>query len=290
MRFHKIKSTENIAAFEWTEEAGKVKHGHSFESKERPAPELPNALNAFRPYVVDLLGLPEPWSEALTISSISLSEDEDGRRGLIVTAVKKVERAHGNPVVINTPLMRERGESDNASNGFFDEDIAELIEAAELAAEDYVVHGKRLDISMFTPEQIAEMERKANENGGKKKRPKGRKLGDGQFVEDAPPPGEPLTDEVLRQLVATVGFDLPVDAIAQFTSSERSEVQRWAEQAQKDVAAGGEISRIPPVVARHATPPLIKDDLATAGKAEPRKRFVHRKAGDDGRARPKGKR
>ena len=93
--FSKVKSNEKGVELHWTTTENDNTIEHSLSGKERPLPPFTAALQAFKGYVMELLALPEEWRESLTITSLSIDEDGDGRTGLIVTAIRKIERASG---------------------------------------------------------------------------------------------------------------------------------------------------------------------------------------------------
>src|SRR5438093_6067542 len=106
MEFTKIKFNEKSGvelAYTRKGEQGETET-RNFSCAQPPKPELPAAFAAFIPYVADLLELPSEWREHLTITTLSLDEEPKTKRlGLIVTAIKPVEKANDRPLVLNTP-------------------------------------------------------------------------------------------------------------------------------------------------------------------------------------------
>src|SRR4051812_36273553 len=100
MRFSKISVTKKAVELTRT---SRDKNGAvediTLNSPERPLSTFSDALQSFVPYVVGLLDLPDSWheetngevtKELLTITTLNLSVDNNGHRGLIVTAIKPV--------------------------------------------------------------------------------------------------------------------------------------------------------------------------------------------------------
>lgn len=288
MRFTKIKVNEKAVTLAWTTKKG---DGESITSElsspQRPMEALPAALSAFRPFVLGLLGLPTEWLNEMVITTLSLNEDEDNRRGLIVTAIRKIPQASGRPVVFNTPHMRERLEGDTGTTGFLDPVETDLIAEAEKAATAYV-QGERVQAELFPPKKdaltgAAVAPAGAAEEGGKKgvspaagkpasrhkdkRRQAPRREGE-QLGELANEPGAPPTDDEVRALLLEAGRDVPVDAIAIWTSAERDAAIRWGNSSlaqrrgTRNVPA--EELEEPEPVKRYATLPLGVDAASEA--------------------------
>jgi hypothetical protein len=227
MRFTKIKVNDEGVELAWTIiDANGATTSSTYSSKERPAPELPAALEAFKPFVMDLVGLPDTWRETLRVSVLSLLEIKEGnRRGLMVSVKKKIERANNNPVSITTPLMKSATDNTTTDKGVFDDDIAALIATAERAAEAYF-KGERMQGEIFKEGDGEQAQTDDVTKRRNRKKPK-----------DVGTPNEvmnrekvvAMTDEALRKLLLSVGRDLPEDAIARMVSTDRDASQRWAE-------------------------------------------------------------
>lgn len=199
-----------------------------------PLASFKTALQAFTGYALALIGAPKEWHDETTVSSIHLSEEpKTNRRGLIVTIVRKIERAKNRVMVINTPLMHQPTEDADGTNpGTFEREVLNMITDAEREATRYW-NGERDQTDMF--EGNDDVSRKRKGRGGKAK---------------------PADDETVRQLLLTAGRDVPVDAIARATSSERDAAITWAEAAINDPDAEGNPSE-PEWIQKNATPALI---------------------------------
>jgi hypothetical protein len=140
MRFTKIAVKKDTVELAWT----KVdEHGATITttmtSPEKPAPELPDALQAFKDFVFNLIDAPDAWREGTRVTTLSLNEEKEGNgRGLIVSAVKPVAKASGRVLVLNTPHMRQGGDNTTSQTGILDDATIDLIAAAEKAATAFV--------------------------------------------------------------------------------------------------------------------------------------------------------
>lgn len=149
MRFTKIKYSEkNGVHLEWSTPAEKRPEDlveHTLNGKEAPAPEFDAALQAFRGEVLVLLELPGDYTDGLRVIGLSVNYEDDGRKGLVVTCVKQLERTNA-PLVLNTPHLREA--SDEDTGNYLPDRMVELVREAERQAAAYVP-GARLQKGLF---------------------------------------------------------------------------------------------------------------------------------------------
>lgn len=201
-----------------------------------PLASFKTALQAFTGYALALIGAPAEWHDETNVSSIHLSEEpKTNRRGLIVTIVRKIERAKNRVMVINTPLMHQPTEDADGTNpGTFEREVLNMITTAEKEATRYW-NGER-DQTELPFESTDDLSKRRGKGRGKAK---------------------PADDEVVRQLLLSAGRDVPVDAIARATSSERDAAITWAEAVVADPAAEGNPSE-PEWIQKNATPALIE--------------------------------
>jgi hypothetical protein len=109
----KIKHSKGETEIIWKEENGLT--GESIEHKltcsEPPRPELVDALQAFTSYVIELCELPSEYGDTLSVTGVSINENEHMGTGIVVTSLKKVSKANS-PVVINTPHLSKDASCD----------------------------------------------------------------------------------------------------------------------------------------------------------------------------------
>lgn len=240
MRFKDIKINSDGVELDRVE-----KHNDGTELTQKmknataPLASFKTSLQAFTGYALALIGAPKEWHDETNVSSIHLSEEpKTNRRGLIVTIVRKIERAKNRVMVINTPLMHQPTEDADGTNpGTFEREVLNMITAAEKEATRYW-NGERdqTELPLESNDDLA------------KRRGKGRKAGKGES-----------DDDVLRQLLLAAGRDIPVDAIARATSSERQSAQAWAEAAVDTEIRDADRPKEPEWVQKNATPALIED-------------------------------
>jgi hypothetical protein len=242
MRFNRMSITKRGVELNY-----ELRDQHKLEeikafSAEPPLSSFSDAMQAFCPFVIGLLEIPENWREALTITTLNLSEDKNGNRGLIVTAVKPVANAYDRPLVLNTPLVREGGDDPSEEACVLVDEVLELIALAESEAERYL-NGEREQRELFdgktaeTSENAKEFDERAAhaENLSTRKPRRGRGKARGPRPADTgvdfvanPGADEPVTDENLREFLLKADRDVSVEAIAKVTSSEREAAFQWA--------------------------------------------------------------
>lgn len=148
MKFSKIKWNGMKVFLAWIDKKGKTEIEHHLNSYDTPAPELPKALSAFVPIVLDLLELPQAYRDDLRVTGLSINEEGDERSGLVVTCQKKIAQANS-PLILNTPHLREPvAPTEHGAVGFFTNGMSEAIDKAQVAAIDYY-RGKRAQTEIF---------------------------------------------------------------------------------------------------------------------------------------------
>lgn len=271
MRFENIKITKNKVILDRLD---KHPDGSVFtinlENPNKPLPSFATALQAFTGWACELIQA-SSWAEDSTVASVHLSEEaKTRRRGLMVTLTRKIERAKGRVVTINTPLMHEPTDDQEGTNpGTYPQVVADMVATLEEEATKYW-NGEREQVELEfkgAPDTSAGAEAAETESDiGKARRKKGRP------AKNAGTPGEvwnpnsttPPTDEQLRRLCMAAGRDVPVDAIARWTSSERQQVQTWAMAAVNPDIKPAKRPEEPEILKKEATPALL-EDVANAG-------------------------
>lgn len=269
MRFKDIKITNAGVELDRVE---KLADGSQLTQKlsnaARPLPAFMAALQAFTGYAVNLVGVPD-WHNDANVSSVHLSEEaKTNRRGLIVTFTRKIERAKNRTVVINTPLMHAPVDDQEGTNpGTFPEEVTKMIADVEREATRYW-NGEREQQEMFSREEGSaggdanDGAAQADELAKRRNKKPPRNAGTPGEIQN-PDKKDVPTDEKIRQLLLAAGRDVPIDAIARVTATERDQAQRWAEQAVDPNIKESKRMKEPEWVIRDATPALI-DDVAGA--------------------------
>lgn len=281
MEFDKIKVTDKVVTLDYTIRDGHGSAATSFTSNDAPLPSFSAALAAFVPFVMELLDLPSHWQEDLVVTGLSIDREQETKcRGLIVTARRRIGKANGRPVIINTPRMPEANDNTSANIKVLSDAEIELLEAAEAEAERFL-NGARDSQPTMMPEKDDEPTLQS-ENGvsplaGKAEPPKPRRARKGKDfipgVGDVANPNatEAPTDGVIRATLIDKGYDVPLETIGKWTSTQRDQAMRFAR---------GETSGVPTFVIADATstrehqddwtqpaPPKIDEDGMDAVKA-----------------------
>ena len=148
MKFSKIKFDGVFTELTWTSKldgAGEVVH--TLKSTDAPRPEFIGALKAMVGPVLEVLELENAgWEDSLSVSGLSINEEEDGRRGLVCTCRRPLDVANA-PLIINTPHLREFRD-DEALKGFMPDELYSAMEAVEKEAALYL-KGKRAQGDFF---------------------------------------------------------------------------------------------------------------------------------------------
>lgn len=178
--FRKIRVTDKVVELEWTtpDPSGEGETKHELTCKHEAHADLVAALQAFRPHVQQLLEVTKRWAQTVTVTSLSISKDKNGRRGLVVTGTRPVADA-SSPFVIHTPHLaesvQEADESDEndsptlfSGKGVWLEGMAEALETAEQEATAYI-DGKRAQGDLF--------EQPVEAHGAEAEEPEGEPVG-----------------------------------------------------------------------------------------------------------------
>ena len=124
----------------------------SLTSEDEPLAEFIEALDAFEDDVLCLLELPQQYKEGLEVTKLAINrEADDGRLGLVITAVKALGCGS---LVLNTPHLRERTEEGDPGEGHVTSVQFDRIYAIEEAAERFV-NGQRQQVDMFDHDEAA---------------------------------------------------------------------------------------------------------------------------------------
>jgi hypothetical protein len=164
-QFTKIVANQKHVALHWSsrkKSADDVEEitSHELQCQAKPRPSFDTALQAFKPFLLKILGAPASWSEGTTVTGISLNKEEDGRRGVVITASRKCPHGAA-PIAINTPHLREPIDDKDAGSSFFLEGMADAIDVMYQEAQKYL-EGDRQQGELFTDDAA-----KKGKRGGK---------------------------------------------------------------------------------------------------------------------------
>lgn len=145
--FHKIGFKGGSVVLRWQTSArgGLEQVKHELESRDVPAPGFHHALQGLGAFIQTALEI-DP--EGLTIQSVSINHEEDGRRGFVVTALKAFPGFFNAPLIINTPHVREPASDDDVGPGFAPDDLVVAVDRLEREANRYL-NGERAQRDMF---------------------------------------------------------------------------------------------------------------------------------------------
>lgn len=265
MKFERISITAKGVELDYQETSGDATDTTKHECRQPPLGSFKDALQSLASYVVDLIPFLAPIKDALTVTTINLSEDKNGLRGIIVTATSPVEKAYNKPLVINTPLVREGGELALEDAFVLSDEVLEIIGLVESEARRYLNKEYGPPPAAKASENTKNADQKmAEAEVGSTRKPKGRgKRGAQAEASSAPTPISDLTDAAVRQLFASVDRDVPIEAIMAASVEDRSAAIRWAELRQKELV--GQLEDVfmpvePEWLLKAATPPLKADE------------------------------
>lgn len=152
-QFRKIINNGKQVAIHWitnrkTASDAQEQHHHQLECPERPRPEFDAALQAFRSLLLKVIGAPAEWSDNTEITGISINTEEDGRRGIVITARRKCPFGSA-PIALNTPHLREPlDDTKDTGPNFFLPGMADAIDALCGEAQRYL-EGDRAQGELF---------------------------------------------------------------------------------------------------------------------------------------------
>ena len=147
--FSKIRVTDDEVKIQWWTRSGDDKVKHELESSNAPLPELRQALQAFAPFILTLLGLPKKYGEDLDVLSLNGSWHGENQEvlGLTVSCKKTIEGSNS-PFVFATPHRREAKDGEEASETALNSKWVELFDEAKAEAIRYI-NGAREQVDAF---------------------------------------------------------------------------------------------------------------------------------------------
>ncbi|MFA6165360.1 MAG: hypothetical protein WC700_02005 [Gemmatimonadaceae bacterium] len=149
MAFTKIKYSKGDVSLAWKDDLPRTVITHELNCGDPPRPEFVVALAAFATYLLDIAELDSGWNRNLTIQSVAISENDQGR-GIVVTGLKKVAQA-ASPIVINTPFLSELASYEGGPQ--LPRYAIGMLDALEVEAGKYR-QGERAQTDLF-PKKVA---------------------------------------------------------------------------------------------------------------------------------------
>ena len=119
----------------WDKASGVLKE-HTLKCSERPRKELKEAILGMREHLIEQCELPllEGEADDVRIRGLTITENKDGIRGLVITGIRELRNSES-PLVLNSPHFVEESENELAKGVFSDQCGADLDEVARLAFE-----------------------------------------------------------------------------------------------------------------------------------------------------------
>lgn len=155
----------------------------TLRSAERPMGSFDDAVQAFKSYVMGLLPFKVP-ADGIVITTLTLSESKDGRRGLQVSCNVPIPKCDDKVISMTTPLVLEPGEASTGEAFTLKDDVMKLIALAESEATKYD-EGERMQMTLALSEEASENtknvdKRMADAEVSSTRKPRGRGKGAGQ--------------------------------------------------------------------------------------------------------------
>ena len=139
MRFSKIKWNGKKATMEWTVTNGEDREERALRNcPDGPAQAFKDAMEALAAFIPRMIGARKDYADnGLTVTGVTLSQDDKDRRGFIFHCRKDVPST-GAAFNFNTPLIHEaEADAPNAETGL-QEDAMGVIERLLIEAKGYV--------------------------------------------------------------------------------------------------------------------------------------------------------
>lgn len=268
MHFDKIKFDGSRVELEYKEELPAGGERDVQDHGKDPSPKFKTALQAFTSFVLWVHSFPADMADRIEIRGVTIKRPDDAPRGIVVTALLKCPHARNSTSTLNTPYVAEPPDGYNGEmNGLLSLAVRDFIDTLEHEAELYQAgeRGEQITLALGVSEnskafadRSAAAETRTTRRGKKPDGPAqvpgvGLVMNPNAVIED-------ITDDMVRQLLLTVERDVPIDAIARWTSSERSASIVWAKMQQKKLTSSlkplEEMPAEPVVIKASATMPL----------------------------------
>lgn len=269
MQFDRIHFDGKLVELDHKTTSGGVASEITDKGKD-PSPGFKNALKAFVPYVLWVHELPHSHLERIDVRGVSIKRGDDKPLGINVSGVLTCPRARSAGSTLNTPYLTEPPEGYVGDRkGFLPETIGALVENLEEMASAYLAgeRGEQTTLPLESENAKAFDDRAAAAEVQSTRKPKGRK-GKTQIpgVGDVMNPNSDvaLDDAGLRQLLLSCDHDVPIDAVARWSSSERDAAQLYGMAQQRKLAGEKvDVPALPKAIKRDATLPLKAEDWSS---------------------------
>jgi len=149
----KISTKGDFVYLMWSEKTDAGKNVYTLDCKQRAIPEFYAKLNQLADHVVQILELPDSWTEGLEPRGVSFTHTETEKgvtMGCVITSVKRLKS--GRTAVINTPFLPERpfGNNDADKTVCLSATCTEVLLELQTQAKRYI-GGERLQLALFPP-------------------------------------------------------------------------------------------------------------------------------------------
>lgn len=110
MQITKLKIKGNETEIHYTSDSDRTNSKTTvYKSFDRQSTEFLNALQNFKPYLLEVLDLDDKYGEGMRITGLTLKEENPAAEdfanfGIVISAVKKLENSNA-PACINTPYI-----------------------------------------------------------------------------------------------------------------------------------------------------------------------------------------
>lgn len=129
--------------------AGRIQKETVYSCSEDKHPDFQKALTDLAPLAISLLGLPVEYVNGVTVSGVSISENEHQGMGAVITLLKEIPGINS-PFVMNTPHVHNAEEGGSIMPTALRNQIKTLVDEAQA-----FVNGKRAQGNLLDEQQAA---------------------------------------------------------------------------------------------------------------------------------------
>lgn len=128
-----------------------------YKSFDKQSSEFLNALQEFKPYLLEVLDLDEKYGEGMTITGLTLKEENPAAKdfvnfGIVISAVKSLENSNA-PLCLNTPYIPPRRNENvvTVMDAYLAKDIVGIIGFCER----FIAGGERAQGELFSVKEVS---------------------------------------------------------------------------------------------------------------------------------------